>query len=284
MFVVNPIAGAKDKESTIASIKKWAQSSAIDLHILETTGKDDHRKVTEKVNEINPDKVVSVGGDGTLVLCANILRDHKTPLGVIPMGSANGMATELQIPSGIEAGLRIISKGKTKDIDTLEFEGHDYGIHISDVGLNARLVKHFAESGRRGFLGYAEGIFEEYIRPEYFEATVIANGKEITRRCLMVAFANAKRYGTGAMLNHKGKVDDGLLEICILQKLDLTDMMEHWINLVDESSSHIEVIQCEEAEIRLNRKTDFQIDGEVMPPTEVVKVKVIPRGLRVIVP
>ena len=282
---MNPIAGGRNKASTISSIKSWAQSSKVEYYIYETTGKNDSIAINEKLEEHRPQKVVSVGGDGTLLLCVNLLKHKDTALGIIPMGFANGMATELDIPGGLERGLKIIQTGKTLKVDLISFnDGEDLGIHISDLGLNARLVQQFEQNERRGFLGYAQGMFREYLQPENFQIKLTADGKEYNFNALMIAFANAKLYGTGARLNSKGKLDDGLMEVCVLHKLELTDLAEHWFDLVNENSEHIEVIQCKSAEVELTTEVAFQIDGEVKPATKKVKAEMLPKALNLIVP
>ena len=284
LFVVNPIAGGRDKAATVNSIREWAQSSNREICIIETTGKNDHININEKIEQVQPDKVVSVGGDGTLLLCVKLLQHHEIPLGIIPMGSANGMATELQIPTGINAGLQVIETENTLCIDVLCINDQELGIHISDIGINARLVKYFEESERRGFWGYAEGLLQEYIKPEYFKARIKTDNTYLETDALMIAFANAKRYGTGAYLNQKGRLDDGLLEVCVLNKLELSDLAEHLIDRVNENSEHIKVIQCREVEVWLDHTISFQVDGEVKPATDHIKVNIIPKALNLIIP
>lgn len=284
MFVVNPIAGGRNKADTVESIKSWAQSSKIDIEVYETCGDSDKRKIEETVANVQPTAVVAVGGDGTVTMCAEILLNKDIALGIIPMGSANGMATELEIPTNLQQALDIIEEGYAIDLDSLCFNDKNHGIHISDIGLNARLVKEFEKSESRGFLGYTSGLIEHFNNAQPFEAEITTDGKTRKVKALMIAFANAKRYGTGALLNSAGKLNDGLMEVCILYQLNLTVLAGHFINLVDEQSEHIEVIQCREALVKTFDKQEFQIDGEMMVHTDQLKVKVRPQSLRVIVP
>lgn len=284
LFVVNPIAGGTDKKILVSKIKSWAQSSNHKVEIMETTGEDDEKNIRENIEKLHPEKLVAVGGDGTLLLCAQILKDSEISLGTIPSGSANGMCTELRIPADADEALQIIEAGHTRKIDMLLFNDKDLALHISDIGLNARLVKHFEEGESRGFLGYAKGVISELIQVKPFKASIKCKDKSIDKECYMVAFANASRYGTGALLNHLGKSDDGLFEICILKELNLAGIAGQFFDRINENSEHMEVIQCTEVTVKTDRPVSFQIDGELQEDTQLVKVNILPACLKMILP
>ncbi|MGB0177785.1 MAG: diacylglycerol/lipid kinase family protein, partial [Owenweeksia sp.] len=267
LFVVNPIAGGIDKSSVTSKINSWGKSSHHTVKTWETTGEDDINKLKSEVDKLQPDQVVAIGGDGTLMLCAIALKDSDLPLGLIPAGSANGMASELEIPENVNEALQIIEEGHFMNADMLCFNNEHYGLHISDIGLNANLVKNFEESGRRGFLGYAGGIISELVNLEAFKVRLKLDEREIEETCYMVAFANARRYGTGALLNYLGKMDDGLFEVCILRKFDITGIAGQFLDILDEESEHLEVIQGKELFLEAEEARSFQIDGELQPDT-----------------
>ena len=284
LFVINPIAGGTDKKPLLAQIKSWVQSSEHEAEMIETTGKNDKDKILSVVNDYKPDTVVAVGGDGTIMLCAGLLKGSDINLGIIPTGSANGMGTELEIPPDADEALEVILHGKVKRIDMLEFNGEHLAMHISDIGLNARVVKQFEESKIRGFLGYARGVIGELMGVKPFEAVIKTEKEEFSRTCYMVAFANAKRYGTGALLNPLGKTDDGLFEVCILKEVNLAGIAGQFFDFIDEDARHLEVIQCKEVEVTTDRAVSFQIDGELQKDTTHLKVSIVPKCLNVLIP
>lgn len=283
LFVVNPIAGGRDKTALIESIHSWAESSGNDVTIWKTTGEHDLKKLAEEISSVKPSKVIACGGDGTLQLCALLVKDTDMILGIIPGGSANGMATALNIPNNLKRALEIIDKNTIVNADLICFNHQNFSLHISDIGLNARLVKHFEEDGHRGFLGYASGVINEIIHLEEFEVEIHTEDLEIKDTSYMVAFANANRYGTGALLNNIGKLDDGFFEICILKKFDLTGIAGQFWDIIDEESDYMEVIQARRATVKTNRKVSFQIDGELQPDTDFIHIELIPNSLKIIV-
>ncbi len=284
LFVINPIAGGVDKKDLENTIESWAQSSGVHYQVFKTSGQRDEERLRNSLRENRPEVVLSVGGDGTLKMCAELLRDTDIGLAMIPMGSANGMASELDIPNGLEANLELLSEPNFERIDLLCFNDSELGLHISDLGLNAELVRDFEESGRRGFFGYAENLYNNFTNQQEFEVEIETEQQNYSGKAVMVALANAKTYGTGAKLNQLGKLNDGLMEICVIKKLSLGDLAEHVITIPDEKSDHMEIIQCKKARLRTSRKVAFQIDGEVRPATDQLKVEVLARNLKILLP
>lgn len=286
LFVVNPVAGNIDKENLMRSIDQWLNNIGSETHFFKTTGKEDEESIKEQINDIQPKTVVAVGGDGTLKLCAKMLKNTEMQLGLIPAGSANGMATELQIPVNTRKALDIIEKGHTKTIDLLEFNGEELGMHISDIGINAGLIKKYEESSYRGFMGYAQGLFSKVQDFRSFKVEIEAGTDDYQSfNTYMVAFANAKRYGTGALLNTKGEIDDGKFEICIIKNLDILNITKHFFDQISEDDPLMHLIQCQKARIKIpGSKEPFQIDGEFKGEVSELTIKMLPQCLHMIVP
>ena len=95
LFVVNPISGGVNKEPFLRNAKSICEKFGLDYRIFRTTGKDDENQLTAVLLNYLPDKVASIGGDGTTLFTAITLLNTPIPMGIIPLGSANGMATEL---------------------------------------------------------------------------------------------------------------------------------------------------------------------------------------------
>ncbi|WP_286746446.1 diacylglycerol kinase family protein [Roseivirga sp. UBA1976] len=283
LFVINPISGDKDKTEYIKQIDEWAEGLELSIEKWETTGEADEEKLNQCIEAFVPDTVVAVGGDGTVMLCAKVLIDKGISLGILPAGSANGMATDIGFPEVLPDALDLILNGRTIAADMLLFNGKDYGLHISDVGLNAGLVKEFEEGERRGFLGYAKGVTSQLLNLEKFEATLKIGDKTVVEEGHMVAFANARRYGTGAVLNTIGKLDDGIFEVYVLRSLSIPGLAGQFFEHIDDAASYCEVYQASKVKVTLNEPRFFQIDGELMGETKEVSVEVVPGCLKLIV-
>ncbi|RKQ49160.1 diacylglycerol kinase family enzyme [Roseivirga pacifica] len=283
LFVINPISGDRDKEDYIHEIDSWGESLGLSIEKWETTGEDDEKKLKKVIADAQPETVVAVGGDGTVMLCAEVVKDTDVALGILPGGSANGMATEVEVPDDIRGALAVIAQEKTVMADMLLFNGKDYGLHISDVGLNAGLVKDFEEGERRGFLGYASGVASQLLNLKTFRAELVLDDQIVEEQGHMIAFANARRYGTGAILSNQGRVDDGVFEVYVLRELSLPGLAGQFFDHLDEADSYFEVYRTKKVTVNLKDPQPFQIDGETKPESTKVTVEVLPKCLKLIV-
>ncbi len=157
-------------------------------------GKDDEMSVNYWLENIKPDRVVAVGGDGTVSLVATQLLGKNIPMGIIAAGSANGMAKELDLPSEINASLDIIVNGEIKKADVIKLNDKEISLHLSDLGMNAQLVKYYGRDKLRGWLGYAKMLIRVLIRRRLMKFTITADGEVIKGNADMIVIENANKY------------------------------------------------------------------------------------------
>ncbi len=143
----------------------------IEFYVL--SGKDDTGSLQYWIEKLQITRVVAVGGDGTVTLVAKQLLGTNLIMGILPAGSANGMAKELRIPEIPEDALDIIINGTMKCCDVIKINETDISLHLSDFGLNARLVKYFDESTLRGMWGYARMIFKVLWKGKLMNAHIV---------------------------------------------------------------------------------------------------------------
>jgi len=284
LFVINPVSGGKEKHDWEASIRSFFKDKphAIEFYLL--TGSNDKVSVQHHIDTFKPDRVVAVGGDGTVKMLANLLKETTIPMGILPAGSANGMATELKVPSKVEDALEVITNGECKKLDLIKINEEEICFHLSDLGLNALLVKYFEGSKSRGMWGYGKAIFKVLWKKTLMHVTIKTEKAEIKRHAFMVVIANAQTYGTGAIINPNGKLDDGLFEIVVVRKLNLIELLKMLITHRPFHEKRIEVFQCTNVELQLKRKVYFQVDGEYLGKLSAVKARILPRILYVMLP
>lgn len=282
LTIVNPVSGASNKKSILKLLKsKLPEESR--MHIYETTGKKDKKKIRKLFKENRPDRILAVGGDGTIKLVAEALKDDKTSIGILPAGSANGLASDLDLPLNPDKYIPIALGEKTREIDALSLNGQ-LGLHISDFGLNAELIKKYEESNFRGKFGYfLNSISALYDTDMPYVFKINANGEKRVFKAIMVAFANSRKYGTGAVINPHGKIDDGKFEILIFKKFDIREILNLLQKEVEIPNDFVETIVTDKAKVSTGFPVDFQIDGEYCKAITKAKVKILPKKLRVAV-
>lgn len=286
LFIINPIAGGTDHETTIESLKALVKAKAVEAKFYFTTGDEDEKNIKKQIDKFKPERIVSGGGDGTIQLVAKILLPYELSMGIMPLGSANGLATALEIPKDpMEAAEKILTSARVRPIDMLRFNDKHLCIHLSDIGVNALIVKKYEEGGERGLLGYAKHLLSAIQETPLYNITVRTPERTFQKEGYMMAFANAHKYGTGVQIS-EGSVSDGMFEICNVEKVTLDDAIKAGLTILNvfvDKNMFSDVITCREAEITVDQKAHFQIDGEYMGLTDHVKVEIVPGALKLIV-
>lgn len=287
LFVINPISGDIDKDEIQNSLIQYVRNIGFLEKTYFTSGENDERQIKKLIKEFHPSIVVAVGGDGTCNLVARIIMDTNIVMGIIPLGSANGLSKELKIPKNIESSLEILGKGKKTKIDVLIINKSYISLHLSDIGTNARLVKKFEDDNVRGLFGYMKHIFSEVLFSKMLHFKVILDGNTISKKAHMVIIANASQYGTGAVVNPKGKIDDGIFEIVFIKPYTLWQLLKLIVPFFSgklHKQDTVDVYPGRSATIINREKSIFQIDGEVIGNPEKVTVEIKHKSLNVLVP
>lgn len=279
LFAVNPISGGVDKEPFLRKARALCDFYGISYTVFKTSGADDQAGLLKQIDSFKPDRIASVGGDGTTLFSAITLVGTDIPLGIIPLGSANGMATELSVNlKPMEALKDFLLSDMVRGLDLLKINDRYYAMHIGDVGVNANIVESYENDPKRGMAIYAKYFIEELKNLVPFKATVIANGKTIGSKVLMTAICNARKYGTGVPLNKIGNPMDGKFEIVLLEKVDLNSLVKAGLSRFNEEymdNQSSRTITTDYAEIKFEEPRLLQLDGEVVGLFKEIKVEII---------
>ncbi|WP_309609516.1 diacylglycerol kinase family protein [Flavobacterium sp.] len=284
IFVVNPISGDVDKTQYIEATKLFAEAENLGFILFETTGEDDISKIKSLYNQHKPERIIVAGGDGTIKMVAEALEKQDVILGILPAGSANGLSVDLNLPTTLEENLNIAFHHNYMEMDMISINGKK-SLHLSDLGLNADLVKNYENSEIRGKLGYALQTFTTLTEMEEpFSATIIANNQTIECVARMIVIANSQKYGTGVVINPNGVMNDGKFELVILKNLDLITFGKIITGNMPIDSDDIEIISTDKAIIKTNSPVSFQIDGEYCGPETQLDIKILHKQMKVAIP
>lgn len=281
---MNPIAGGKEKRDWETAIREFFKESTCSIEFYIQNGKDDVPSIQRHINLFAPEIVAAVGGDGTVKMVAEILKETEMRLGIVPGGSANGLAKELGIPTDINEALQIILEGECRKMDAICINDKEFCFHLSDIGLNALLVKYFEGSKKRGLWGYGQSLFKMFWNRRLMHVAIKTDDEEIKRKAYMVVLANAEKYGTGAVINPDGDVADGMFEIVVVRKLHLSEIFKAVTARKGFHPKRIEIFRTKTAAIRFQQKAPFQIDGEYQGKIAALKAQILPGIVAVILP
>ncbi|MFD0940517.1 diacylglycerol/lipid kinase family protein [Pedobacter boryungensis] len=280
LFIVNPGSG-NDTIDYKKEIKAFFKSKDEDFEIYELPKDCAIADLKTTIKNSKADRVIAVGGDGTLKLVAECLLETTTPIGIIPAGSANGMAKELNIPLEIKDALALAITGKPKQIHTISIND-ELCIHLADIGFNAYLVKRFDELNERGMWTYAKAAWQAFWNHRKMEVEFKIGKKLIKHKAAMVAIANATAYGTGLEINPDGKLDDDLFEIILVKEYAVMEILKIWISKLPWNPKKIQRFQASNLKITTKHKVHFQVDGEYIGKVNEIAATLIPKAIRII--
>lgn len=284
LFIINPVSGGRKKGEWEEFIRAYFKSSHHQMEFFLLSGKGDEVSIAHHIQSVKPNRVVSVGGDGTVKMVAELICGKDISLGILPAGSANGMAKELSIPQDVSAALEIAVNGHPTAIDVIRINDDEICIHLSDIGLNAMLVKYFESSEKRGMWGYGKAIFRVLYEKQKMYVTVTTPEGTIKRKAYMVVLANARKYGTGGNINPDGDVADGFFEVVIMRKINLAEILKGILTNRSFHPDKIEVLKTTGVELSTLKKAYFQVDGEYRGRVRNVRAEIQPGAITVMLP
>lgn len=274
LYIFNPASGkGVDKGQVLEKLKSRMDDS--ELKIMETTEELNSSHILEELKGNEYERLLIGGGDGTINMISQAVLNAgiKVTMGIIPLGSANGLAKCLGIED-IPMAIQAIEDNSINNVDALSINGN-ICLHLSDFGFNAGLIKKFEKEDERGMISYFKSSLKQFLEMKPYRFTVKINKEEFTLQAHMVVIANGDRYGTGAIINPKGRINDGKFEMISINIKSLDDILSLSLALFSgqiDQLDHVRIWSCTEAEILNHDEAEFQIDGELQQNTEIAKV------------
>lgn len=280
LFIVNPKSGTAQVNFT-ELISSQLKASKTKFEIYELPKDCSIKKLKATISKSAADRVIAVGGDGTLKMVAECLLGQETPIGIIPAGSANGMAKELGIPEDPEEAIALAIKGKPKTIHAVIIND-ELCIHLADIGFNAYLVKKFDALTQRGMLGYAKAAWTALWNHRKMTVEIQLKDKTVQAQAAMVVIANATMYGTGVKINPDGKLNDEVFEVILVKEYSVMEILKIRFTNLALNPKNIESFQTTALKIHTKHKVHFQIDGEYRGKINNISAQIKQKAIQII--
>ncbi len=281
LFIVNPKSGDHNTDFT-ELIETFFSDKDEKFEIFELSDDCSVSKVKDAIAASKATKVIAVGGDGTLKLVAECVLRTALPIGLLPAGSANGMAKELGIPTDSIEALERIMNGTVTSIHAVIING-ELCIHLADIGFNAYVVKKFDDLPQRGMRGYAKAAWQAFWRQHKMDVVFRTDNEEIKAKAAMVVIANATMYGTGVKINPDGKLDDDYFEVILVKEYSVMEILKIRFTSLPFNPDKIEIFKTKELNIKTKHRVHFQVDGEYMGKVNRIVAEIVPTAINVIV-
>ncbi|MFO7914719.1 MAG: diacylglycerol kinase family lipid kinase [Candidatus Krumholzibacteriales bacterium] len=289
LIIKNPAAGSFKKRELERSLEKNLAGVGVSMKVLEV----DHSKPLRNQIEDNIhggyDLVVAAGGDGTVAGVAGVLAGTDMPLGIIPSGTGNLLARELEIPLRTRKAVELLARDYSeKVIDVMCLDDRIFLSNIG-VGLSGVTIRNLSRSDKKiwGFMAYIGATLKNLgkVRPQRF--TVEADGEIMVIRSPEISISNSGIINRMVIpQSPEIRMDDGALDVCYVKADSIRDYPRLFLNLI-RRKPHYTIIRSLQVRnsitVESEKPADVQADGELMGRTPVT-VKLLPRALRVIVP
>ncbi|NJK85177.1 MAG: YegS/Rv2252/BmrU family lipid kinase [Bacteroidales bacterium] len=256
VFIINPVSGTGRNRMMEPVIRELVDFNKYDIDI-EFTGYRGHAaKLAKKYVKKGVDIIAAIGGDGTINEIGSALIHTQTALAIIPSGSGNGLARYLRIPLSTAEAVELINRKKIKSIDVGRMN-KKYFFCTCGTGFDARVGEVFDKGKRRGFVNYVITAIREFFiyRPKNYLLKI--DGHKYQERAFLITLANAGQYGNNAYISPGARIDDGLLDVCIIRpfpKYNMFSLGMRLFNRTMDQSKFVEVIRGRKIRIKRKKK------------------------------
>ncbi|AHJ97376.1 diacylglycerol/lipid kinase family protein [Hymenobacter swuensis] len=220
-FILNPTSGTNRTQDVPTLLTRYATAAGAEFEIQLTQRAGHATELAREAAARGCRVVVAVGGDGTVNEVARGLLGTPAALGIVPRGSGNGLARHLRIPLDLPGAVRRACQPTFQHIDAGRINGHWF-FCTAGLGFDAHVSKMFAQAGTRGLSTYVKVALREYRRYRPVPVQVqLENALLLDTHCYVLAFANAAQYGNNAYIAPRADIQDGLLDVCLIDQLPM---------------------------------------------------------------
>jgi YegS/Rv2252/BmrU family lipid kinase len=289
--IANPASRAGKSRSVRDTVRALAEESGVEWIVTEHRGHA--RGIAERLASQGYERVIAVGGDGTLNEVANGLAGSETALAAVPAGTGNDWIRTVGVPRDPSQAWKLALSGQIEATDLAEVEGHGFCMNVLGAGFDAEVARRIADArGPLARLGptprYVAAVFGTFFGYERSTVRVrLDDGPmEEVPETLLVAVGVAKYYGSGMKVLPDAEIADGLLDVVWgsgITALELPGIMGRVFKGTHTSHPKVRTARCRSVSLESDSPTPFHIDGDVRTVLPIT-VRVREKALRIVVP
>jgi YegS/Rv2252/BmrU family lipid kinase len=294
IYFFNPISGTKGKDKLLQLIDEKTRLHKITYQILPTNAAGNYDFLKEKINAEQITDIVVCGGDGTVSQIAAALIDEPVNIGIIPMGSGNGLAYSAKIPNQIDKALDIVFNGTPSYIDSF-FINTTFSCMLCGLGFDAQVAHDFAKQSKRGLITYIKQTMLNILSAKTYHFEIVNKGEKCTVEAYFISIANSNQFGNQFTIAPKASLCDGLLDIVVVKKMSKLKLIWALFNqfkngkiadYTDASFNKNDILYFQTARLVINNPqlAPLHIDGDPAATGAKFSIQIIPRAFRLIQP
>lgn len=287
VFIINPISG-KGKGKLIApQITAYFKNTPYTINVLFAEYPGHAIELTEQALKEKPKTIVACGGDGTINEVAQVLIGKNIPLGIIPIGSGNGLASNLEIPKEIKKALGLIIHAPIHTIDVGRIQ-NQYFFSNAGFGIDAQVIHRYAAAKKRNFIGYLKASMWSFFNYNPSKLKIKLEGQSfLSQSYFFLLISNSNEAGYGISFTPQAKLNDGVFDVVAIEQLNFFELIHFAWSVITKQIPKMKkatTFQTHAIEILSTRKNIIaQVDGE---PYEIhdpnIQLQIIPNALKVL--
>ena len=294
IYLINPISGTKGKAELKELIKRKTNEAGIAFEIMDTDKTGKYEAVKNKINNDGASDIVVCGGDGTVSAVAAALLNMEVNIGIVPMGSGNGLALAANIPATPSKALDIVLNGQASFIDGF-YINDDFSIMLCGLGFDAQVAHDFNKQKKRGLQTYMKISAINYFKAKPYSFSIQSKEKSFDADAYFICIANSNQFGNNMKIAPKASLSDGLLDIVIVKKMNklmlpLSVLAQFaGINALQNVNDYTDkrniiYFQTPSLTIKNLSYAPFHIDGDPNDSAKEFKIKVVRKAIKLIQP
>lgn len=294
IYLYNPISGTGKKSSLLQLIKEKTAAAKLNFELMETNATGDYALLRQKVIKENVTDIIVCGGDGSVSAIAGSLMGLDIRLGIIPMGSGNGLALAAKIPTRPAKALDIIFHGHASWIDGF-YINNQFSCMLCGIGFDAQVAKDFAAQQTRGLKTYVRIALRNLFRAKPFLFGIDAGTNQLSTEAFFISIANGNQFGNNFTIAPQARLSDGKLDVVIVKKMNKLILpfaiiaQVTGLNRREELAEYIPkrniiYFQTDALTILNHQLAPMHIDGDPKATSEKFTIKVIRKAIQLIQP
>jgi len=284
VFIINPKSGTSKKELIPELIWSELDQTIFEPEVLFTEYRGHGSELARMYVKDGVDYVVAVGGDGTVNEVARELIHSATALGIVPVGSGNGLARHLNIPMSPRKAIEQLNHSEPIWIDYGLVNNQPF-FCTCGTGFDAYVSTEFAKGKHRGVMSYLEKIITGYFSYKTQNYHLLGDGIDIKASAFVLTFANASQWGNNAYIAPQASVQDGKIDISMMSSFPIIAIPSLALQLFTKTIDKdffMSTLRAKEVTLKRDEPGPFHYDGEPYEEGTEINIRVVPDGLKVL--
>ncbi|NCI51767.1 YegS/Rv2252/BmrU family lipid kinase [Sediminibacterium roseum] len=294
LYLINPISGTSKKDGIKKLIERETAAQEIPFEIVATNAQGDYDFLKEKVAKEDFTDIVIIGGDGTVNQVTDAFREIDIRFGIIPVGSGNGLARSACIPMKPQQSLALVFAGTARHVDAFLIN-NQYSCMLSGIGFDAQVAHDFANASSRGLMMYTQQSLVNYFKAHPYQFEIILDNFSFFSDAFFISIANSNQFGNNFTIAPKAEINDGLLDIVVVQKMNKAKLPFAILKQVrgnnklnqlveDMTKKNVIYFQTDSLTVKNLKHAPLHIDGEPRDTADEFNIKVLKDCFRLIQP